>query len=156
MLPPTWSHANPIDIIGDAPASRYVEGLKPVFDDKSVDSVLFLHAPTAIVDDPAEVLKVAERMPQALNAAGITAALEAAFSPAALPIYDDLVRRGRLSLHMTLAQHQDPAYVRRADGSPDYDLMVARAVAWRDRFAAVPFEDTLSALLDAARALDAR
>ena len=60
-------------------------------------------------NDPAEVLKVADRMPQALNSVGITAALEAAFSPAALPIYEDLVQRGRLSLHMTLAQHHDPA-----------------------------------------------
>ena len=50
VLPATWSHANPIDIIGDAPASRYVEGLAPVFEDPNVDSVLFLHAPTAIVD----------------------------------------------------------------------------------------------------------
>ena len=50
VLPATWSHANPVDIIGDAPASRYVEGLGPVFDDPNVDSVLFLHAPTAIVD----------------------------------------------------------------------------------------------------------
>jgi phosphoserine phosphatase len=28
VLPPTWSHANPVDIIGDAPVGRYVETLK--------------------------------------------------------------------------------------------------------------------------------
>ena len=70
-----------------------------------------LPAPTAIVDDPAEVLKVADRMPQALNAAGITAALEAAFSPAALPIYDDLVRRYQERIYGTIYQmtsnHED-------------------------------------------------
>ena len=24
ILPPTWSHGNPVDIIGDAPTERYV------------------------------------------------------------------------------------------------------------------------------------
>jgi len=89
-------------------------------------------------NDVDEVLKVAERMPQALNRAGITAGLEAAFSPSALPIYEALVRRGKLSLHMTLAQHHDPAHVLKADGTPDYDLMVARAVEMRDRLAHQP------------------
>ena len=28
VLPPTWSHANPIDIIGDAPVERYVQTLE--------------------------------------------------------------------------------------------------------------------------------
>ena len=32
-LPPTWSHANPIDIIGDAPVERYVATLQALLDD---------------------------------------------------------------------------------------------------------------------------
>jgi len=32
LLPPMWSRANPIDIIGDAPVSRYVETLKVLGD----------------------------------------------------------------------------------------------------------------------------
>lgn len=48
VLPAHWSHANPVDIIGDAPATRYVEALQALGkDDKS--AVLFIHAPTAIV-----------------------------------------------------------------------------------------------------------
>jgi hypothetical protein len=89
-------------------------------------------------NDVNEVLKVADRLPHALNAAGVTMALEGAFSPSALPIYDDLVQRDRLTLHLTLAQHHDPAAVLKGDGSPDYDLMVARAVEMRDRFANHP------------------
>lgn len=89
-------------------------------------------------NDVDEVLKVAERVPQSLNRAGITVALEAAFSPSALPIYEELVRRGKLSVHMTLAQHHDPAHVLKPDGTPDYDLMVARAVEIRDRLAHHP------------------
>ena len=48
-LPATWSHANPIDIIGDAPVPRYTATLQALLADPATDSVLFLHAPTAIV-----------------------------------------------------------------------------------------------------------
>jgi acetyltransferase len=48
-LPPTWSHANPIDIIGDAPVARYVQTLQALLDERDGGAVLFLHAPTAIV-----------------------------------------------------------------------------------------------------------
>ena len=53
ILPPTWSHGNPIDIIGDAPVERYVETLKILCADPQVDALLFLHAPTAIVPSEA-------------------------------------------------------------------------------------------------------
>jgi acetyltransferase len=53
LLPPTWSHGNPIDIIGDAPAERYVGTLRALLEDNR-DAVLFMHAPTAIV--PAETI----------------------------------------------------------------------------------------------------
>ena len=49
LLPPTWSHGNPIDIIGDAPIERYVGTLEALLDDASTGAVLFMHAPTAIV-----------------------------------------------------------------------------------------------------------
>ncbi len=49
VLPKTWSHANPVDIIGDAPAQRYVDTLRVVLDDPQADAILFIHAPSAIV-----------------------------------------------------------------------------------------------------------
>ncbi|MGX6564808.1 bifunctional acetate--CoA ligase family protein/GNAT family N-acetyltransferase [Cupriavidus necator] len=49
ILPPTWSHGNPVDMIGDAPVERYLETLKVLLDDAGSDAVLFIHAPTAIV-----------------------------------------------------------------------------------------------------------
>ena len=49
VLPPTWSRGNPADIIGDAPAQRYIDTLKIVLQDPQADAVLFIHAPTAIV-----------------------------------------------------------------------------------------------------------
>jgi len=53
ILPSTWSHGNPVDIIGDAPTARYVESLEVVLADRQSDALLFLHAPTAIVDSTA-------------------------------------------------------------------------------------------------------
>ncbi|RZJ08067.1 MAG: GNAT family N-acetyltransferase [Rubrivivax sp.] len=49
VLPANWSHGNPIDIIGDAPAQRYVDTLEALFDAPEAGAVLFVHAPTAIV-----------------------------------------------------------------------------------------------------------
>ena len=49
VLPPTWSHGNPVDIIGDAPGQRYSDALAALLQDGGTDAVLFIHAPTAIV-----------------------------------------------------------------------------------------------------------
>jgi acetyltransferase len=53
VLPPAWSGANPVDIIGDAPPDRYVEAVKAVAADPGVDAVLVLNCPTAL-GSPAE------------------------------------------------------------------------------------------------------
>jgi acetyltransferase len=49
LLPATWSRANPVDIIGDAPARRYAGALQVLLQDTGSDAILFIHAPTAIV-----------------------------------------------------------------------------------------------------------
>jgi acetyltransferase len=49
VLPANWSRGNPVDIIGDAPAERYVQVLEVLMRDPNVDATLFIHAPTAIV-----------------------------------------------------------------------------------------------------------
>jgi acetyltransferase len=48
VLPATWSHGNPVDIIGDAPGARYAAALDKVLDDGGVDAVLVLNCPTAL------------------------------------------------------------------------------------------------------------
>ncbi|MGS5085042.1 bifunctional acetate--CoA ligase family protein/GNAT family N-acetyltransferase [Hydrogenophaga sp. A37] len=48
VLPGNWSRDNPVDIIGDAPAARYVAALDALAHDTG-SAVLFIHAPTAIV-----------------------------------------------------------------------------------------------------------
>jgi acetyltransferase len=47
-LPPTWSHANPVDIIGDAPAARYRLAVEAVAVDPGVDAVMVLNCPTGL------------------------------------------------------------------------------------------------------------
>ncbi len=49
VLPPTWSHGNPIDIIGDAGTKRYADALEALLCDKKSDAILVLHCPTATV-----------------------------------------------------------------------------------------------------------
>ncbi|MEE3044679.1 MAG: bifunctional acetate--CoA ligase family protein/GNAT family N-acetyltransferase [Pseudomonadota bacterium] len=56
VLPPTWSRANPVDIIGDAPGERYAKAIETVLTDSNIDSLLVMHAPTAITD-PVEVAR---------------------------------------------------------------------------------------------------
>jgi len=49
VLPATWSRGNPIDIIGDAPGSRYADALEILSKDKGIDAVLVLNCPTAVI-----------------------------------------------------------------------------------------------------------
>jgi len=48
-LPANWSRANPVDIIGDAPVERYVHTLRTLLASRETGTLLFMHAPTAIV-----------------------------------------------------------------------------------------------------------
>jgi acetyltransferase len=54
ILPPNWSHGNPIDVVGDADGKRYAQTLTALLDCKCIDAVLVMYAPTAI-SDPDEV-----------------------------------------------------------------------------------------------------
>src|SRR6186713_1909147 len=48
VLPPTWSGSNPVDIVGDADASRYAAALEVLLADPDNDAVLVLNVQTAI------------------------------------------------------------------------------------------------------------
>jgi acetyltransferase len=49
-LPPFWSHGNPVDILGDAPAKRYADSLAAVLEDPGVDAALVLLTPQAMTE----------------------------------------------------------------------------------------------------------
>ena len=48
FLPPFWSQGNPVDILGDADNSRYINAIKVCMDDDEVDGVQVIYAPQAI------------------------------------------------------------------------------------------------------------
>ena len=48
VLPPTWSHANPVDIVGDADAARYGAALEPLLADPGSDAILVMNVQTAV------------------------------------------------------------------------------------------------------------
>ena len=49
VLPPAWSHANPIDVLGDAPPQRFRDAVGALAD-KQVDAVLVILTPQAMTD----------------------------------------------------------------------------------------------------------
>ncbi len=49
VLPPTWSHANPVDLVGDADADRYANAVRILLQDPNVDALLVAYCPTMIV-----------------------------------------------------------------------------------------------------------
>ena len=64
VLPETWSHRNPADIIGDAPPERYQAAIDICLQDKGVDGVLVILTPqamTAPVEVAEAVVKAAEK-----------------------------------------------------------------------------------------------
>ncbi len=50
VLPPHWSHSNPIDILGDATADRYTQALKIAAADENSDGLLVILTPQAMTD----------------------------------------------------------------------------------------------------------
>jgi acetyltransferase len=48
VLPATWSHANPVDLIGDADADRYARSVSILMNDADNDALLVAYCPTAI------------------------------------------------------------------------------------------------------------
>ncbi len=62
VLPPHWSHGNPIDIIGDATAARFGDALTVALDDANTDAVLAMFCPQSVTraeDAAAAVIPVA-------------------------------------------------------------------------------------------------
>jgi acetyltransferase len=54
FLPPHWSHANPVDILGDADPDRYSRALEVAIQDPNSDGLLVILAPQGMTD-PANV-----------------------------------------------------------------------------------------------------
>ena len=100
-LPPTWSKANPVDIIGDAGPDRYRSAIDAVYADPSCDAVLVMNCPTALASSEKAAAVVIEAKEQ-LSAAhghpkplitnwlgdGAAAASRERFAQAAIPTFE--------------------------------------------------------------------
>ncbi|WGI27287.1 bifunctional acetate--CoA ligase family protein/GNAT family N-acetyltransferase [Halomonas alkaliantarctica] len=71
LLPKAWSHANPVDILGDAPGHRYAGALEALLDERGADAILVMNCPAAVADslDAAQsvVEALGERRPAVLT-----------------------------------------------------------------------------------------
>jgi acetyltransferase len=60
QLPSTWSHQNPIDILGDAAPQRYENAIRTVLDDQAVDGVVVLLTPQAMTEPDQSAIALVE------------------------------------------------------------------------------------------------
>ncbi|MEA5417666.1 bifunctional acetate--CoA ligase family protein/GNAT family N-acetyltransferase [Spirulina sp. CCNP1310] len=60
ILPTHWSHANPIDILGDADPERYAEAIKIALNDPNSDGLLAILTPQAMTDPTQTAKKFVE------------------------------------------------------------------------------------------------
>ena len=65
VLPPHWSHGNPVDVIGDADAERYAKSLEIAAKEKDADGLLVIMTPQGMTDPVkiAEGLKAYSALP---------------------------------------------------------------------------------------------
>ncbi|MCK0137640.1 bifunctional acetate--CoA ligase family protein/GNAT family N-acetyltransferase [Aliiroseovarius sp. F47248L] len=64
VLPAYWSHANPVDILGDATPDAYGAAVKAVIADPEVDGILVLLTPQAMTDATAAAQAVKDALPK--------------------------------------------------------------------------------------------
>ncbi|MEA3477055.1 MAG: GNAT family N-acetyltransferase [Bacteroidota bacterium] len=60
VLPPFWSHGNPVDVIGDAPPERFSKATEIVLEDQNVDAVLVILTPQAMTAPTETAIAISE------------------------------------------------------------------------------------------------
>lgn len=140
VLPPTWSHGNPVDIIGDADGARYKGGLDTVMQAAQAEAVLVMKCPTAVSDNlevaqsVIDVVKgVAEPAPLVLSCwlgAATAGESRTAFAQAGIPTYETPEKAVRAFLHIDrFRQNQRHAMeVASGQGALPADVAGAKAI----------------------------
>jgi acetyltransferase len=111
ILPPTWSRANPVDIIGDADPDRYAAALEVLLADPDNDAVLVLNVETALASATGAAGTVADLAaaesgrhitPKPVLAAWIGTGdrVAATFTKARIPHYDTETEAVRGFMHL--------------------------------------------------------
>jgi len=140
VLPSTWSKANPVDIIGDAPPERYKDALEVLLDDDETDAVLVLNCPTALSSGAgaAEAIADTVRTHQSkvwpkkpvlaawLGGGSQAADVRETFDPVGIPVFGSLTAAVRGLTHITRYSDAQDVLMRTppslpADFTPDPD-----------------------------------
>lgn len=137
-LPSTWSHGNPVDIIGDAPPTRYCAALEALLDEPGADGVLVLNVPSAVTsstDAAFHVAQLAVDQPKCVMTSwvGVKTPREARriFSEHHLPTYDTPSDAVRAFMHMVRYRRAQQMLTETPPSVPEEfspDSQAARAV----------------------------
>ncbi|MFN7193903.1 MAG: GNAT family N-acetyltransferase [Rhodospirillales bacterium] len=139
VLPPTWSHGNPIDIIGDADGARYRAALDVLLQAPGVDAVLALNCPTAIASSVEAAQAVIDgakgaKIPVLASWLGGTQnalAARALFADARIPSYETPDKAVRGFMHLVRYRQAQRNLMEVPDAAPEMlapDPMAARAI----------------------------
>jgi len=107
LLPYTWSHGNPVDMIGDSDFHTYVQALRILLEDANVDAILVMNAPSALAPPEETARGVVDTLRQAdrpilTSWLGGEAAGRARriFAEAGIPTYETPENAVRAFMHM--------------------------------------------------------
>lgn len=128
VLPPLWSHDNPVDIIGDADPARYRAALEALLSDRAIDAILVLNCPTAVASSRDAATAVAvlakdSRVPLLTSWIGGAAAAEgrAVLNEARLPTYDTPEEAVQAFMHMVQYHRNQRALMETPSSAPQTD-----------------------------------
>ena len=108
VCPPTWSHGNPVDIIGDADGKRFFNTMKIVNEMPGVDGTIVLYCPTAVASSLEGAAAVVEACKDSdrpvltnwLGSSPETNKAREAFQNAKIPTYETPEKAVRGFMHM--------------------------------------------------------
>jgi acetyltransferase len=129
-MPPLWSHANPVDIIGDADAARFSAALEALIDDTENDAILVLDVQTALASslDTAKAVRdvIARERSRRLNAKpvltswiGAPQEVEAVFRASRVPHYETEIEAIRGFSHLARRGEMLQSLMARPAAAPD-------------------------------------
>lgn len=129
LLPPYWSHGNPIDVLGDAPPERFAAGIRCALEDPEVDAVLAVLTPqamTAPTGTAEAVIRAAQAHPKLVLASWMGGAAvrrgSQLLGQAGIPAYDTPAAAVQAYMYLvTHARRRELLYETPADLRLDYD-----------------------------------
>jgi acetyltransferase len=136
-MPRTWSHGNPVDIIGDANPERYNAALSALLLDPDTDAVLVLNCPTAVAsstDAARAVASLARGSTRPVLTSWIGDAVQrearAVFSASGVPTFDTPESAVRAFHHMVDYRRNQEVLreTPKASSTPDVDRAGAQTL----------------------------